>query len=381
MLTYAGFGGLKLAADTFGSPENPAAVLIHGGAQTRHSWHEAAKALAAAGRYAITLDLRGHGDSPFTKDASNDMEAYVGDLRAVLAQLPTRPVLIGAAMGGMIALAALGDGGESLASGLVLVDAAPWMDTAHFIGNLDPTVLQALESSIGKLTVPTLMVRGRDSQVLTAAEIERFRLLAPNAEFADIEAAGNLGASERSDAFNALLLEFLERRVPREPIFYEVGSDPRTLRDALGCFGTGIIIATARDANGGPQGLTANSFTSVSLDPPLILFCIAKSSKSLDAFVHSTTFAVNVLHIGQQPASSRFAKRDEDRFGLTAWEVWDTGAPIITGSLASFECDKHGWYDAGDHYIVVGKVLRARYEPQRDPLIYFRGKYRRLHMG
>ena len=246
---------------------------------------------------------------------------------------------------------------------------------------LAETVLVAPAARAPTFAVPTLVVRGRHSMSITAGEIERFRELAPGAEFADIEGTGNLGASERSDAFNALLLEFLERRVPREPIFYEAGSDPSTLRDALGCFGTGIVIATARDAKDAPQGLTANSFTSVSLDPPLILFCIAKHSKSLDAFVHSDTFAVNVLHIGQQPTSTRFATRDEDRFAATAWEVWDTGAPIITGSLASFECDKYGWYDGGDHYIVVGKVRRARFEPRRDPLLYFRGRYRRLHMA
>lgn len=437
---FSGFGGLKLTADTFGLPEDPAVVLLHGAAQTRNSWREAAEALAAAGRYAITIDLRGHGDSEWAKDGRYDLDAHIGDLRAILAQLPTRPVLVGSSFGGLVALAAISNGGDALASGLVLVDAAPWLasegqthlaellrqhaggfatigeaaaamrdfspsrkppppermeshlrrDEAgryfwrwdpRILGQFDTAAIEALENTLPKLPVPTLVVRGRESVIVTDAEIARFRDKAPSAEFADIEGAGHLAASERFEAFNAVLLEFLERRIPRAPIAYEAGSDPRTLRDALGCFGTGIVIATTVDADGEPQGLTANSFTSVSLDPPLVLFCIDKHSNSFAAFEHSTTFGVNVLHIGQQPTSARFAKRDEDRFGATAWEAWDTGAPIISGSLASFECDKFGWHDGGDHVIVVGKVRRARFEPRRDPLLYFRGKYRRLHMA
>ena len=96
---------------------------------------------------------------------------------------------------------------------------------------------------------------------------------------------------------------------------YRTGSDSRTLRDALGCFATGVTVVTCLDAEGRPVGLTANSFTSVSLDPPLLLVCIAKQAASASAMIGAGHFAVNVLQTGQQPASIRFATRYEDRFG------------------------------------------------------------------
>ena len=101
------------------------------------------------------------------------------------------------------------------------------------------------------------------------------------------------------------------------PPEYRTGSDPRTLRDALGCFATGVTVVTCLGPDGEPVGLTANSFTSVSLDPPLLLVCIAKQAASAGAMVGASHFAVNVLQTGQQPASIRFATRHEDRFGPT----------------------------------------------------------------
>jgi flavin reductase (DIM6/NTAB) family NADH-FMN oxidoreductase RutF/pimeloyl-ACP methyl ester carboxylesterase len=437
-MTFTGFGGLNLAAEAFGAPGNPAVVLLHAGAQSRRAWRDAALALAAAGRYAITVDLRGHGQSDWAADGRYDLAAYAADVRAILTQLDSRPVLVGASLGGFAALAAMAGGGEALASGLVLVDAALAMDTAgrqrrrevlnrhakgfatleeaalgaqeispshrqfdpaslgnrlrqdetgRYFWNWDPRFLSnfgaerftELESAASSLKLPTLVLRGAESDVTTDAEVDHFRELMPSAEFVTIESAGHLIAAERFDLFNAALLEFLERRLPRAPLTYESGSDSRTLRDALGCFGTGVVIATTRDANGEPVGLTANSFTSVSLDPPLVLVCVAKGARSLAAFEVSDTFVINVLHIGQQPDSARFAKRAEDRFTASDWESWETGSPVLSGSLASFECAKHAWHDGGDHIIIVGKVHRARFEPHRDPLLYFRGAYRRLH--
>lgn len=438
MLQLEGFAGLSLAADAYGSPDDPAVVLLHGGGQTRRSWREPARALAAAGRYVVALDLRGHGDSAWAGDGRYDLDAFVGDLRAVLTRMPTRPVVVGSSLGGLIALGAVADGGDALVSGLVLVDAAPRMDqsTSHRMGEImrshaggfatleeaaaaarelspgrpighpnalkphlrqdadgryywrwdprflsafDVTALARVEPALRSLAVPTMVMRGEKSPVITEKELAHFRALLPSAEFVDIEGAGHLVAADRLDAFNATLLEFLERRVPRAPLTFEAGSEARILRDALGCFGTGIVVATACDAAGNPVGLTANSFTSVSLEPPLILFCLAKSATSLPAFVQSSHFAINVLHIGQQGISARFAKRGEDRFGQTPWETWETGTPIISSSLASIECDRHAAYDGGDHMIFVGRVRRARFEPRRDPLLYFKGKYRRLH--
>jgi len=180
---------------------------------------------------------------------------------------------------------------------------------------------------------------------------------------------------------DAALVGFLEQQAPREALHYQAGSDPRTLRDALGCFATGVTVVTTTDATGQPIGLTANSFSSVSLDPPLILFCLARSSSNLERFRQAEHFAINVLHIGQQPTSGAFARSNAERFEGVAWETWETGAPILSGALASFECVPHEVVEAGDHLVFIGRVTRARFEPRRDPLLYFRGKYRRLHFA
>jgi flavin reductase (DIM6/NTAB) family NADH-FMN oxidoreductase RutF len=160
---------------------------------------------------------------------------------------------------------------------------------------------------------------------------------------------------------------------------YRTGSDPRTLRDALGCFATGVTIVTCLDDQGRPIGLTANSFTSLSLDPPLLLVCVAKAAASAAPLSEAQHFAVNVLQTGQQPASITFSTRVEDRFGCTPWALGEHGVPVLRDSLSVFECSRHAIHDGGDHFILVGEVKKATFEPGLDPLLYFRGSYRRLH--
>ena len=159
---------------------------------------------------------------------------------------------------------------------------------------------------------------------------------------------------------------------------YRSGHDPRTLRDALGCFATGVTVVTCVN-DGVPAGLTVNSFTSVSLDPPLLLVCIAKEAASAAALTQASHFAINVLQTGQKPDSIRFSTRDEDRFGTTRWACGEAGAPILEESLGVFECERYAVYDGGAHQILVGKVIKASFDARLDPLLYFRGKYRRLH--
>jgi flavin reductase (DIM6/NTAB) family NADH-FMN oxidoreductase RutF len=160
---------------------------------------------------------------------------------------------------------------------------------------------------------------------------------------------------------------------------YRTGHDPRTLRDALGCFATGVTVITCVDPEGRPLGLTANSFTSVSLEPPLLLVCVHKKAASADALIGASHFAVNVLQTGQQPASIRFSTRVEDRFHETPWSGGEFGPPILKDSLGVFECERFGVHDGGDHHILVGQVLKASFDASLDPLLYFRGRYRRLH--
>jgi flavin reductase (DIM6/NTAB) family NADH-FMN oxidoreductase RutF len=160
---------------------------------------------------------------------------------------------------------------------------------------------------------------------------------------------------------------------------YRSGHDPRTLRDALGCFATGVTVVTCLDDERRPAGLTVNSFTSVSLEPPLLLVCLHKKAASAPALTAASHFAINVLQNGQQPASIRFAARDEDRFGATPWSCGEAGAPILQESLSVFECERFAVYDGGDHHILVGRVVKASFDASLDPLLYFRGRYRRLH--
>ena len=150
------------------------------------------------------------------------------------------------------------------------------------------------------------------------------------------------------------------------------------LRAAMSRLVTGVVIATARTSDG-PVGMTINSFTSVSLDPPLLLVCLYKQAASAPALVEASHFAINVLQAGQQPASITFSTRVEDRFGKTPWSCGEAGAPILADSLGVFECERFAVYDGGDHHILVGQVVKASFDAALDPLLYFRGSYRRLH--
>ena len=115
---------------------------------------------------------------------------------------------------------------------------------------------------------------------------------------------------------------------------------------------------------------------------PLILFSLAKTSANLETFEKAGKFAVNVNHIGQQPAAGKFASRDVARFDGIDWALREEGgSPILAGSLASFDCTTHAVHDGGDHVIFIGHVNHASFEPHRDPLLYFRGKFRRLHFA
>jgi 4-hydroxyphenylacetate 3-hydroxylase, reductase component len=154
--------------------------------------------------------------------------------------------------------------------------------------------------------------------------------------------------------------------------------DPRKLRDVLGTFATGVTIITTLGPRGEPVGFTANSFSSVSLDPPLVLFSLSKQAQSLPSFLSASVFAVNVLGEGQQALSDRFATSLIDKFEGIAHETWQLGAPILSDSLASFECEYRYIYDGGDHVVFVGEVKRMDRREAGRPLLYLTGRYRRL---
>jgi flavin reductase (DIM6/NTAB) family NADH-FMN oxidoreductase RutF len=157
-------------------------------------------------------------------------------------------------------------------------------------------------------------------------------------------------------------------------------TDARRLRDAFGSFATGVTVVTGRGVDGMRVGLTANSLTSVSLDPPLLLFCPARTASALPTLEASKRFAINVLASDQRAVADRFARRDVDRFADAAWDDWD-GLPILTGALANFACTLFADHDGGDHRVIIGRVERLRMNAVHDPLLYFRGAYRQVHVS
>jgi flavin reductase (DIM6/NTAB) family NADH-FMN oxidoreductase RutF len=155
---------------------------------------------------------------------------------------------------------------------------------------------------------------------------------------------------------------------------------PREFRDALGLFPTCVAIVTAVDAEGEPAGITVNSFTSVSLEPPLILVSIARTSRSFDLFNTVGHFAVNLLRDEQRHISTAFASPTADRFGSVRHRAGHGNAPLIESHLVAFECETYARHDGGDHVLLLGRVVRLNVDPQLPPkpLLYFRGQYREL---
>jgi flavin reductase (DIM6/NTAB) family NADH-FMN oxidoreductase RutF len=154
------------------------------------------------------------------------------------------------------------------------------------------------------------------------------------------------------------------------------GFDSRTLRDGFGEFMTGVTVVTTRDPDGEPTGLTVNSFSSLSLDPPLVMFAVDRDSNTFDAFEQASGFVIHVLADDQQDLAVRFATRDVDRFGGLDWSPGLDDLPVISGSLATFECRSDQVYDGGDHRIHVGRVERLTIGSRsRGALGYFRSRY------
>jgi pimeloyl-ACP methyl ester carboxylesterase len=267
--------GLTLAADEEGPPEAPVVLFLHGGGQTRASWGGGVEALAKAGYRAITLDLRGHGESDWATDGRYDLVALRDDLLDVLDDLPGRPALIGASLGGLTALLTVGTSVAMIASALVLVDVVPKIeaeggreirdfmaanpdgfatiaeaadavaaylphrtrpnDTGGLRRNLreredgrlywhwDPKLIQGegrvdpgqmreeLDAAARAVSVPTLLIRGGRSRVVSMEGVRAFQALIPHAEFVNVQGADHMVAGDANDAFAIPLIEFLRR--------------------------------------------------------------------------------------------------------------------------------------------------------------------------
>ncbi len=155
--------------------------------------------------------------------------------------------------------------------------------------------------------------------------------------------------------------------------------DSQRFREAMARFASGVTVVTTKDAESGvPVGFTASAFTSLSLDPPLVLVCLARSADCYPAFAKAEAMAVSILAAGQQDVALRFATRGADKFGPTAVVSGDlTGLPLIADALAHVECAIWDRFDGGDHVILVGKVLSAR-AADAEPLLHFNRRFGRF---
>ncbi len=273
--------GLSLAADLYGDETGSPVVLLHGGGQTRHAWGGAAAAFAGAGRFAISIDLRGHGHSDWSPDGVYGMTEFAADVHALASSLGRPPALVGASLGGLASLVAVGESDSGVASSLVLVDVAPRIEVegrvkiqefmragmrgfdsldeaadsiAAFIPHRPrPTDLSGLRKNLRqrgdgrwywhwdprwlgnnegvdgqsglvhhdrmcaaarKITIPTMLVRGRMSDIVSDESVRELRELIPHAEVVDVAGAGHMVAGDRNDAFNSAVIAFVGRASP-----------------------------------------------------------------------------------------------------------------------------------------------------------------------
>jgi len=277
---YIGAKGVELVADVGGDPRAPTIILLHGGGQTRHSWGGAMRQLVLRGYHVINLDARGHGDSQWAADGDYSLEVLAKDLECVIETLKSRPALVGASMGGATALLVAGAHANPVAAALVLVDIVPRIDTggaakirsfmssggkgfgtlqeasdavaayiphrprpksnAGLMKNLrlridgrlywhwDPRVLQQvrhaepplfadrLNSAAEQVRIPTLLVRGLESDIVTEAAVTDFRAHLPQLEVFDVSGAGHMVAGDKNDAFNQGVFEFMQRHLPQD---------------------------------------------------------------------------------------------------------------------------------------------------------------------
>jgi pimeloyl-ACP methyl ester carboxylesterase len=282
-----GTDGLRLAADVVGDPAAPPAVLLHGGGQTRYAWGSTANVLAERGWRAYRVDLRGHGESDWSPEGAYTIEHFAGDVTSVCAQVgqAALPVLIGASLGGISSLMAIGEATTPIARGLVLVDVAPrtepegvqrigdfmganletgfgsleevadavaaynphrprptdltglkknvrLREDGRWVWHWDPKFMRGmggsrdetrshdalnherLEAAARNLAVPTLLVRGRMSDLLSEEGAREMLAMAPHAEYADVAGAGHMVAGDRNDLFNDAIVGFLDRLPP-----------------------------------------------------------------------------------------------------------------------------------------------------------------------
>ena len=167
------------------------------------------------------------------------------------------------------------------------------------------------------------------------------------------------------------------QHLPDNAMTRAAGTDSAAFRACFGQFATGVLVATCHPEGGQPIGITINSLSSVSLDPPLALFCLEERSETLAQFLNAGHFALNILAAGQEERSNRFA-RDHAINGDDPFTVWSSGAPVFMDALAVADCRLQDVFGGGDHQILLGQVLDVGMREGATPLLYYRGGYGRI---
>lgn len=394
--------------------EGEALLLIHGVGLNAEAWAPQIAALSETHRV-IALDMPGHGGSAL---AGPELADYVAQAIALLDHLGLAAAnVVGHSMGGLVAIGlalshpdrvlrlgvlnsvherspearqavearaaeiaacgTCGDIEQPIRRWLGAGDTPLHQQLRGWLSAIDPAAYarayrvfatgdRLFSGRLGALQMPALFATGADDPNSTPQMAEAMAAAVPRGRAAVLPGQRHMMNLVDPQATKRLIRDLLSQPLR--------SFDARSLRNAFGSFMTGVTVVTTIDADGAPRGFTANSFTSVSLDPPLLLICIAKTAASCAVFSKTPGFAVNILAEDQKDVSGIFASKRPDKFAEVTWHGSAQGQPVITGALAWFDCARREVIDAGDHVILLGAVrdFAAR---EANPLGYARGGY------
>lgn len=390
-------------------------LLIHGVGLNAEAWRPQIETFSSTHRV-IAIDMLGHGQTQVAPGVPS-LEDYVAQAKRLLDALGIeRTNVVGHSMGGMVALGlALAHPDRVLRVGVLntvyqrepqarsAVEARAVSIALHGGGDVElpldrwfgsdyphvrglvrdmlttanlpgyaaayrvfATSDRAFSGSLQQLSMPALFATGDGDPNSTPAMSAAMAMAAPRGKSAVLKNQRHMMNLTDPQATNRLL----------QALFAEptAAFDPRSLRNAFGSFMTGVTVVTTIDETGTPRGFTANSFTSVSLDPPLLLVCIGKMAASSQTFSKAPGFAVNILSEKQKAVSGAFASKRPDKFTEVGWRKSSAGHPLLDGAAAWFDCARHDIIDAGDHIILMGAVREFDHS-DANPLGYARGGY------
>ena len=389
-------------------------LLIHGVGLNAEAWGPQIEALSDTHRV-IALDMPGHGGSALT---GGELAAYVAQAVTLLDALgiPSANV-VGHSMGGLVAIGlALAHPGRVLRLGVLnsvyersaearnAVEARAaeiaqsgscgdieqpirrwlgagdtplhqqlrgWLSAVNPVAyaqayKLFATGDRLFSGRLGALAMPALFATGSEDPNSTSEMAEAMAAAAPRGKAEVLAGQRHMMNLVDAPGTNRLIRDLLS-----QPL---TAFEAKSLRNAFGSFMTGVTVVTTMEPNGAPRGFTANSFTSVSLDPPLLLICIAKTASSCAVFSRTPGFVVNILAEDQKDVSGIFASKRPDKFAEVSWTTSANGQPVIDGSLSWFDCARREVIEAGDHIILLG-AIRDFDTRDANPLGYARGGY------